>query len=430
MFRQFLSNSNFKNPMSISSLVENTGSRRRWLAFLITTSAVLVLLSLIWPLSVRGFRSSAALAINASVTKTDESLEAELTEAVLAETSDSRLQSVIDAIEKSGNLRSERIEYRDFKNIRESIRIGLFDSNASRRFQIAYEGDGGADERQLVDILTYRVAGRLNSVNGPVSESVGESFEQLDWIVEQMESDLGFVKQSLTQMASPVGSYESQSGQLTLEESSNFDSSSSGSFHLASSKRNSAPTLDDIESSVDSIDVDNLRNVISGLKANVAPQGDLDVELGPSTGNEKHNEMKPSKTLPINGVPSVPFLLLLGGLSAMVGSVVAWHYDPFATKGFSDTGSVRKRLNVPVIGTLNLTSPHNLALDSVGSEGSVKAAQPDPFANRCVKIASLFLICFFTIVFTFIIFNSEIRTAFFENPFFGLAKIVRVLTGY
>jgi len=416
--------------MSISSLVENTGSRRRWIALLITTSAVFVLLCAIWPLSVRGFRSSAALAINPSVTKTDETLEAELTQAVLAETSDSQLQTVIDEIEKSGNLRSERIEYRDFQNIRESIRIGLFDNNASRRFQIAYEGNGGADERQLIDILTYRVAGRLSNVNGPISKSVGESFEQLDWIVDQMEGDLGFVKQSLRQMANPTGSYESQSAQLTLEESSNLDSSDSGSFRLASSKRNSAPTLDDIESSVDSIDLENLRNVISGLKANVSPWGDLDVELERSTGNQKTNEIKPSRTLPINGVPSIPFLLLLGGVSAMVGSVVAWHYDPFATKGFSDTVSVRKRLNVPVIGTLNLSNPHDLVQDSVDGEGLASQTHSDPFANRCVKIASLFLLGFIAIVFTFVILNSEIRTAFFENPFFGLAKIVRVLTGY
>ena len=417
--------------MSLSTLVENTGSRRRWLAFLITAAAVFVLLCSIWPLSVRGFRSSAALAIDKSVQKSDEQLEAELTEAVLAETSDTQLQTVIDTIEKSGNLSSERIEYRDFQNIRESIRIGLFDSNATRRFQIAYEGDGGSDERQLVDILTLRVASRLNSVHGPVSENVGESFEQLDWIVEQMESDLGFVKQSLGQMSNPTASYDSQDGQLTLEESESFDTASSGSFHLASSKRNSTPTLDDIESSVDSIDVENLRNVISGLKANVSTQtGGLNIDSDLSTGNQKLNEMKPSKTLPINGVPSVPFLLLLGGLSAMVGSVVAWNYDPFATRGFSDTQSVRKRLNVPVIGTLNLTSPHNLSQDSGGSETADQQARPEPFANRCVKIASLFLICVMAIVFTFIIFNSEIRTAFFENPFFGCAKIVRVLTGY
>ena len=409
--------------MSNSSLVENTGSRRRWMAFLITSTAVFVLLCSMWPLSVRGFRSSAALAIDPSVQKSDEQLEAELTEAVLAETSDSQLQAVIDKIEKSGNVRSERIQYRDFQNIRESIRIGLFDDNASRRFQIAYEGDGGSDERQLVDILTLRVAGRLNGVQGPASGNVNESFEQLDWIVEQMESDLGFVKMSLNQIANPSDSYDSENGQLSLEESENLDS---GSFHLASSKRNTAPTLDDIESSVDSIDVENLRNVISGLKANVATD-DGGLETGSSSGNQKLNEMKPSKTLPINGVPSVPFLLLLGGLSAMLGSVVAWHYDPFATKGFTDSRNVRDRLKVPVIGTLNLTSPHNL---EASDEATSEEPRSDRFANRCVKIASVFLICVVIIAFTFIVFNSEIRAAFFENPFFGGAKIVRVLTGY
>ena len=411
--------------MSISSIIESTETRRRWVAFLITTAAVFVLLCSIWPLSIRGFRSSAALAIDRSVEKTDEQLREELNQAVLAETSDSQLQSVVNAIEKSGKLRSERIEYRDFQTIRESIRVGLFKDQTERRYQIAYEGDGGSDERQLVDMLTYRVAQRLN-LGGGASGNVDESIEQLDWIVQQMNGDLGYVKQSLAQLNNPADSY-GHDDQLTLEESSNLDSTP-GSFHLASTKRDTSVTVTDIENSIDSIDIENLRNVVSGLKANLAG-GNRD--LGPlGAGNSELQKMKPSKTLPINGVPSIPFLMLLGGFSVMIGSVVAWNCDPFSKKGFADKHNVKSRLNIPVLASLNLTSPHQVSHDTEGNQTQSGENHSECFANRCVRIAGIFLICVIAIVFTFTLFNSEIRTAFFENPFLGAAKIVRAFIGY
>ncbi len=412
--------------MSISSLIESTETRRRWWAFLITAAAVFVLLCLIWPLSIRGFRSTAALAIDQSVEKTDDELRNELNEAILAETSDAQLQSVVDAIERSGKLRSERIEYRDFQTIRESIRVGLFKDQSVRRYQIAYEGDGGSDERQLVDMLTFRVANRLNLGNG-TGGNVEESVEQLDWIVQQMNGDISFVKQALSQLDSPVESL-GHDDQLTLEESSNLDSSG-GSFHLASTKRNKAVTIDDIENSIDSIDIQNLRNVVSGLKSNLSGGSG---SLGPmGAGNSELQKMKRSKTLPINGVPSIPFLLLLGGFSAMIGSVVAWNCDPFSKKGFTDQQNVKHRLKVPVIGSLNLTSPHQISQVTEGDQPVLEQkTNRECFANRIVRIAVIFLICVLAIVFTFILFNSEIRAAFFENPFLGAAKIVRAFIGY
>jgi len=192
--------------MTISSLIENTQSRRRWVAFLITTAAAFVLLCSFWPLSIKGFRSSAALKIGSSVEKSDEQLRQELSDAVLAETGDAELQAAIETIEKSGNLRSGKIEYRDFQTMRESLRIGLFEKQSARHYRIAYEGEGSSDERQLVDMLTYRVAKRLN-LNPGNSGNVGESFEQLDWIVGQMEGDLGFVKQALRQLDGSDGAY-------------------------------------------------------------------------------------------------------------------------------------------------------------------------------------------------------------------------------
>lgn len=412
--------------MSISYIIESTETRRRWVAFLITAAAVFVLLCSIWPLSIRGFRSSAALAIDQSIEKTDEQLREELNQAVVAETSDSQLQSVVDAIESSGKLRSERIEYRDFQTIRESIRVGLFKNKSQRRYRIAYEGDGGSDERQLVDMLTYRVAKRLN-LGGGNSGNVDESIEQLDWIVQQMNGDLGFVKQALAQLNNPVESY-GHDGQLTLEESSNLDSSQS-SFRLASAKRDTTVTMNDIENSIDSIDIENLNNVVSGLKANLSG-GTAD--LGPlGAGNPELQKMKPSKTLPINGVPSVPFLLLLGGFSVMIGSVVAWNCDPFSKKGFTNKHNVKRKLDIPIIGSLNLNSPHQTSLAADGQPSELEEqVNNDCFANRCVRVAGIFLICVLAIVFTFTLFNSEIRAAFFENPFLGAAKIVRAFIGY
>jgi len=394
----------------INSLIEDTEFQWRAIAFLIASAATFVLLCSLWPLTVRGFRSTAALVVDGAVLKTDAEMEAELKAAVLAETSDDGLATIINEIEQSGNLKSKQIEYRDYQTIRESIRIGHFNDSKGQRFEIAFQGDGGKDERQLVDVLMQRVSKRMHIDSGMVGNpKLAEQFEQAEWIVEQMEGDLNFVKAGLAKLGTD------SSGELSLEQTSDLEAQGTSNFQFASSKKVVSPTASDLKGSIDSIDVENLRNLLDGLKEETASN-----KPTPKSNGANFQLPKPTKTLPINGVPSVPFLMLLGGFAGLVGTVVAWNFKPFASRGFTDVASIRRKLKVPVIATLELTEVES---ESDEDEGR-------PVANRIVDYASLFLLGVFIIILGFVIINADVREAFFENPFFGCAKIVRIFTGH
>lgn len=389
-------------------MIAETSSRKRWIAFLTTTAAVFTLCCLVWPLSVSGFRTSSYILVDSNG-QSSESLENALARAVQAQINDENLEQYIQLIEESGNLRSRAIEYRDFQTIRESIRIGHVASELGPKLKIAYEGNGGADERQLVNLLSQSVFSNLSQTNNDVvaSQSKVERFKQAEWIIDQIEADLKVVKDSLG---------AKDPGLLAL------DGSSDSNFHLASSKKVVSPSADEIQASIDSIDIENLRVVIEGLKADAVPQGGSAYHDSDS-GSMAYQNVKPSSTLPINGVPDTSWLMLIGLFSLVVGTAVALNLKPFEKLGFDDTQSIREKLEVPIIATLNLDSPEEVA---AAESSEIQVA----LANRVARIAGTFLLGVVLIILGFIIINTEVREAFWQNPFFGCAKIVRIFTGH
>lgn len=335
-------------------------------------------------------------------------MESLLSQAVLAETNDATLESYISRIEEAGNLKSKAIAYRDFQTIRESIRIGHIKTNQGPKLSIALEGNGGEDERQLVDMLSRKVFTNLQREgNDPIAmQSRVERLKQAEWIIDQMEEDLSFVRNSLNQ---------EQDGQL------NLDGSSNSSFHLASNKKVVQPTVDELQNSIDSIDIQNLRSVIEGLKSEA---GQLITPQAGAEGLGLQN-LKPSETLPINGVPSTSWLILIGMFATAIGSVVAMNIKPFASRGFEDTQSIREILDVPVVATLNLEAD-----DGEAEPAEVPVVSDGTFANRVASIAGMFLFGVVVVIAGFILLNTDVREAFLANPFFGCAKIVRMFVGY
>ena len=177
-----------------------------------------------------------------------------------------------------------------------------------------------------------------------------------------------------------------------------------------------------MQASINSIDIENLRVVIEGLKADETSPAGLGAENTESS--TRYLDLKPSETLPINGVPGPGWLFLIGGLSALVGSVVAFNIKPFAAQGFDNKQSIQEKLQVPVVATLNLEG------DEAASVGDSSATDNGSFANRVAKLSGLFLLCVVIVIAGFVLINAEVREAFWSNPFFGCAKIVRMFAGY
>jgi hypothetical protein len=117
-------------------------------------------------------------------------------------------------------------------------------------------------------------------------------------------------------------------------------------------------------------------------------------------------------------------LLALGAFAGLIGTVIAGHYEPFAVRGFSGVETVGKSLGIPVLATIG-ANERSGAKSGEGPDSSGMS-----WANRVVKAAGLILFGIFVVIVGFILINSEVREAFFDNPFFGCAKIVRIFAGY
>ena len=102
-----------------------------------------------------------------------------------------------------------------------------------------------------------------------------------------------------------------------------------------------------LHQAIESIDVDSLRSIINRIEMSVAS-----APMGMGSSSVIVNGIEPGYTTPVDSVPGIAPILLIGMLSAFIGSVVAWNLNPFETTGFNGIQEVADRLGVPVLATL------------------------------------------------------------------------------
>lgn len=401
-----------------SRYISKVDLRERIYAFFVTSAAVFVLACLIWPLSVTGFRSTVKINVRAGGEfASPEKLEELLGNAVKIETQQPVLDSIVAEIIATGKLSSQQTELLDHVAITNRIKFGVQKNEKQFSLSVVYDGEGHEEERALVDHLAVRVANRLaaDSVLENGGASSLESFARAEWIIEQIENDLDVVRSGLSSMTGSSNQVTS-SGDASTQRSS--------PFHQASRARVLPAGIDGLERTIASIDIQSLRETLIDLKRQVThPEEALATQrqTGARSGLSV-TSLSPGKTAPIRGVPGFGALLALGAFAGLVGTVIAGHYEPFATRGFAGVDAVRKTLGVPIVATINASES--------SADGSPVDSNQIGWANRLVKLAGLLLFGIFVVIAGFILISPDVRSAFFENPFYGCAKIVRIFVGY
>lgn len=380
--------------------------RERVYAFLVTSAALFVIFCFLWPLSVTGFRSVSKIhVLPGTEAISQEQLETMLGEAVLMETEGNGLPSIIEQVAANGRLNSGQLEFLEQLSISDGIKFGVINRNQEYELSVVYDGQGSEDEQSMVNELCSRVANRLAIQSQQVASNRVplKNLEQADWIAQQIANDLSVVKDGLKQYSTGT--------QLPK-------ASGATPFHQASSTKVVSSAPEDLKQTIDSIDVQSLRTVLKDLKDQVSGQERTSAAIGDGAGLVI-TSLTPAKTIPLRGVPGLGALLVMVALSGIVGTVVAGHFQPFAERGFADVEAIGKSLGIPVIAKLKSQA-----------QASSKNSKVMHWANRTVKVSGLVLFGMFVVVSGFILTNLEVRDAFFENPFFGLAKMIRVFVGY
>lgn len=118
---------------------------------------------------------------------------------------------------------------------------------------------------------------------------------------------------------------------------------------------------------------------------------------------------------PIGGVPRSPILFLFVMSSALIAFAVSVAYRPFSEKGFESVDSLKEKLGVPVIATINTKGTL--------SENAANDESHESWANKTVHFSELALFAITLVVLGFCIVNQDIRLAFSENIYHGFSKI-------
>lgn len=410
------------------TLISRVDRLERIKAFLVTSITVFVLACLIWPLSVTGFRSVGNINLDSNTPQTKPQLEKLLVHAVQAEATSENLDAIISEIEATERLQTDAIAQRDYEAIRKAIQIGVNQTDQQFTLRVVLDGQGRPDEQRLIDLLTHRVAGRLSvpqratdfnplDLGVPVRFQTAsefqsnqlESYERADWIIDQLERDLVQIRQSVQSLPDSTGSTPNRNAPDQRSQ-----------FKLASNARRVNTGVSHLSDSLDSIDVQSLRSLLTEMKTQLEDQ--QNAGLPGNTGTPLTIEsLNRSKTRPIGGVPARQTLWMIAVLAGLAGSIVTWQFDPFHTRGFKNINELEQKLGIPVLATLR------------GDRHPVNNSARDKttrWANRVVNISNQVLFGLFVVVAGFVITHSAIRESFFENPFFGIAKMVRLFAGY
>ncbi len=411
-----------------SPLIANTDIRMRMLAFFVTSMAVFVFAMLFWPLTVTSFRTKAGINVSTPSTIDSKSMEDMLVAAVREVTGPESIDTMLSEIQEEGNLKSKPFEYHDYEMIKSAIQVGVDSRQSGYSLKVVYDGEGGEDERGLVNKIAYHVAQRVSrSSNGAhdsmdmqmdkvadvgASSGIHEDIERAKYILGQVEDDLKYVSGSLAE--SNMSSQPATPSRLPTMDDGSFGNDESNSKFMNASSSRVVSDSERLHQAIESIDVDSLRSIINRIEMSVAS-----VPMGMGSSSVIVNGIEPGYTTPVDSVPGIAPILLIGMLSAFIGSVVAWNLNPFETTGFNGIQEVADSLGVPVLATLK------------GEDGSdAKTKNRVSWPNQIARIAGLLLFGVLAVIAVFVILNPGVRETFFANPFHGVTRIFQIFVGY
>lgn len=419
---------------NLNSVATKIEKAKRWNAFIVTSLCAFLLVCLLWSLSVSEFRSVAC--INISIGKDDLSVdqfESMLARVIQVETVDERLEELIEQIEVSGNLTSNRLEFRDFESIRSSFQVSITERDYGYDYCLGLDGSGSLDEQALLQSLISRVATRLrpanshqaarsanrNSTANTLSKIQSDQIQAIDranQMVNRIDEDLASVKQALASMG------DSNAGLANRSTASG----SGNQFQLASSQKVVADQ-NRVSTGIELIDLQSLRGILGEIKERMDLQAKLirrnTMDQAAQRASTQLIVSNPNQiiTRPRHGRPGHLAIFLMGMISIALGSVVAIKLKPFESRGFENSRSIGRTLGVPVVAQIRASA----------TDAATETPAPTSWwANRVATGSSLILLAAVVVIGGFIVINPEVRIAFLENPFYGVSKIVRVFAGY
>lgn len=374
--------------------------RKRWQSCVVVSLASFLLISMIWPLATRGYKSRAEIRIDvAKFPAAVEQFKTILDDVVLRNLSENALKRSIEQVrvEMPGKVMEKLSQLPSIRPMFEVAMVPQGD-NGTYILNVQYSGTGTAAENHLLNILTTNVArdflaNPLASIGTGPKRSDGKALNPeflatAERLRQNAIDSLAFLEEEVLQ-----GTRGGRENGLP--------------FMTASNRKISIASVDSNASN----ELGKLRQTVQELTSMIEEAHNQHSSTNGAIFSVR--EVRSKSMQPIGCDPKWPNLVLLGLFSGLIGIAVAFNIRPFEEKGFDSVGSIATRLGIPVAATLN---------SRLSAEESHEP-KVVPWANAVISYSELFLFAITIVVLGFCFINAEIREAFTDNLFHGFSRI-------
>ena len=380
--------------------------RKRWQAFAVVSLASFLLISMIWPLATRGYRSRAEIEVDvAKYPAAVDKFKSILDTVVLRNLSENALKRTVNEVRT--DMPSKVIDkLSQSPSIRPMFEVSVAPQGNTGSFvlKVQYSGKGTKAENHLLNLITTNVArdflaNPLASMGTGPKRDIQANQQDSEILNHKLLANAQVLRQNANQAIANLEQNVLQTG--------NGAQGSDSPFMTASSQRQYSSSAD----SNASVELGKLRQTVQELTSMIEHAHDQQSSTNGAIFSVR--EVRSRSMEPIGCNPKWPSLILLGIFSSLLGIAVSFNFHPFQEKGFQSVSSIASHLGIPVAATLNS--------ELSAEEGD--AEEVSPWANTVVSFAELFLFAMTIVVLGFCVINSEIRAAFTDNLFHGFSRI-------
>ena len=380
--------------------------RKRWQAFAVVSLASFLLISMIWPLATRGYKSRAEIEVDvAKYPAAVEQFKSILDAVVLRNLSENALKRTVSEVrtDMPGKVIDKLSQA---PSIRPMFEISMAPREDSGSFvlKVQYSGKGTKAENHLLNLITTNVArdflaNPLASMGTGPKRGIQTGQPDGEFLNHERLANAQTLRHNANEAIANLEQNVLRTGSVAQGSDSPFMTASTQHQYSSSADSNASAELG------------KLRQTVQELTSMIEHAHDQQSSTNGAIFSVR--EVRSKSMEPIGCNPKWPSLILLGIFSGLLGVAVAFNFHPFEEKGFQNVSSIASHLGIPVAATLN---------SELSTEES-DTPEVSPWANTVVSYAELFLFAITIVVLGFCLINSEIREAFTDNLFHGFSRI-------
>ena len=411
--------------------------QRRLNAFVVSALTIFITCCAVTSLSVRGLVTTSEFTFSLPGDGDGDGMR-EMRRLVEMNLAPDALRLGVVQVSKSGVSGTSTLFDRDFVSLQSSIQYSISQSPLSPnyRLRLSLSGNGGTEERLLVENLTVKIARAFTAVPGS-PDRICDAEDQLIAFKGDSRSTELAIRRGWNEIEDSLHQFEQKWLAANQQLNSIVDvprsslavgkSQNAGPvFNQASFGKIGRPGFEDTVNALEELNTGELKRRMSATrkliqaKTNQQTQSVIALAAHAKSGDTGSEHPVRTSSRPIGGVPGRNLLAVFGVSALAIGWVVSLTYRPELTDhGYASHKEVSDSLGLPVVAQM----PRDWGATDTPPRSAVG------FSNTFVACAEIALIGVVLLTIVTCLLEPVMRTSIIENPFHGLARMTWMFLG-